>query len=487
MPAERVAGRPASLALRVTLFVGIATTLVFIAFGWIVVRSLEHHFSEQDAGELAVVAQAVHKILSDPPPDPDPDNALLRRRLEHAVAGHHGVFFHVADAAGQQIYGSPGPDWATLIAAVAPVAPVARITAQGLQAVAAGGKSFRLAVIQTRADGRGWAQGQARRYRVAVAISIDAHLHYIEAFQKTLWLATLVVCAIALLAARLAVQQGHAPIRKMSAEIRGITSAQLHVRLMPQEVPIELAGLVESFNAMLGRIEDGFRQLSNFSADLAHELRTPVTNLTTQTQVALSQERGVDAYREILYSNLEEFERMSRMIGDMLFLAQTEHDPRHLNFVAVDLAAEVQGLFDYFEAWAEDRAVSLVLKGAALPIPGDPAMLRRALGNLLSNAIRHTPRAGTVTVRVSSNGRETTVGVENPGPAIAAEHLPRLFERFYRVDPARQRQGEGAGLGLAIVKSVVDAHQGRVRVRSAHSLTCFEVIFHSMGAAPAAR
>jgi len=279
----------------------------------------------------------------------------------------------------------------------------------------------------------------------------------------------------ALLAAWLAVRQGHAPLRRIGAIMHSISSEHLHVRLMPTDVPIELAELVESFNAMLTRIEASFQQLSHFSADIAHELRTPVTNLTTETQVALSQARGIEEYREILYSNLEEFERMSRMIGDMLFLAQSDNALLRLEMVEVDLAAETRGLFDYFEAWAEDRGVSLRLDGATPPVRGDALMLRRALSNLLSNAIRYTPRGQTVTVRLSERNSVAVVNVENPGPPIAAEHLSHLFDRFYRVDPARQRNGDGAGLGLAIVKSIAQAHGGAVQAHSDAVLTCFEL------------
>ena len=164
------------------------------------------------------------------------------------------------------------------------------------------------------------------------------------------------------------------------------------------------------------------------------------------------------------------------MIGDMLFLAQTENDPGDLELIDVDLAREVKGLFDYFEAWADDHGVYLALEGATQPVRGDPLMLRRAMGNLLSNAIRYTPRGGTVTVSLSANTQGTVICVRNPGDEIPASHLPSLFDRFYRVDPSRQRKGEGAGLGLAIVKSIVQAHQGEIRVSSENSTTSFEII-----------
>lgn len=293
------------------------------------------------------------------------------------------------------------------------------------------------------------------------------------------WWAASIVMSIAILVAWLAVQWGHHPIRRTNAEIRKISSSKLDLRLNPADVPIELEELVASFNDMLARIEDGFVRLANFSADIAHELRTPVTNLTTQTEVALGQPRSAGEYREVLYSNLEELGRMSRMISDMLFLAQTENDRGNLRLTDVDLGELVKGVFEYFEAWAEDRRVSLQLLGLAGPVRADREMLLRALSNLVSNAIRHTPLDAAVTVKLVQDMSITTVTIENPGERIPAEVLPRLFNRFYRADPSRQRKDAGAGLGLAIVKSIVEAHGGFVQVRSDDNSTIFTIVLPS--------
>lgn len=216
--------------------------------------------------------------------------------------------------------------------------------------------------------------------------------------------------------------------------------------------------------------------LSNFSADIAHELRTPVTNLVTQTQVALNQYRSAEEYREILYSNLEEFERMGRMISDMLFLAQTENDSGNLRLVQADVGKMVRGLFDYFEALAEDKGITLYLKGQSSPILADKEMLLRALTNLLSNAIRHAPHGASVSVFLTQNDQITTISVENPGEPIPETAIAKIFDRFFRVDPARQRKSAGAGLGLAIVKSIAMAHGGSVCVTSNERATRFDLV-----------
>lgn len=177
----------------------------------------------------------------------------------------------------------------------------------------------------------------------------------------------------------------------------------------------------------------------------------------------------------MLYSNLEEFDRMAKMIGDMLYLAQADHRLSQPEKTTVDLAAEVHALFDYFEAWAEEAGIELALEGESRPILGNQSMLRRAMSNLISNAIRFTSRGQVLTVKLVDKADAVELVVENPGAEIAAAHLPRLFDRFYRFDPARQHKGDGAGLGLAIVKAIVDMHGGTVHASSAAGWTRFIV------------
>lgn len=462
--------RPASLALRVTLLVGVVIALVFLSFSWLVERSLEFHFAEQDAGELAAVASGVSRALADMPAEAP--LAQQQERLAGAVSGHHKVYYYVGDAQGRQIYANGGPDLRDLARRLAPVAV---LEARTVSVWEEGGSTYRGGVLRLPGPAHTAGAEPAGEMRIAVAMDMDFHMTYLHRFKRMIWWATGLVLCLALAVAWLAVQWGHVPIRKVNARIRAIGSSQLHVRLNPQEVPVELTDLVVAFNDMLQRLENGFQQLSNFSADIAHELRTPVTNLTTHTQVALSQVRSADEYREVLYSNLEEFEQMSRMIGDMLFLAQTENDPDGRRLVPVDPVELTEDLFDYFGAWAEDRQVQLRLDGKASPISADRDMMRRALGNLLSNAVQHTEPGQVVEVSLADAEGIAVIQVSNPGKRIPADALPLLFNRFYRLDPARRRKGQGAGLGLAIVKSIVELHGGQVRAYSDDVRTTFEV------------
>jgi len=456
--------RPLSLTLRLTLFFGIAAAIVFSAFGWIIERSLKEHFRTEDVSELEIVAQAVQQALSTL--HSNDELAPLELRFDDILVGHHHASLYIAGRDGHTLFASPGPD----LSKVARLSTDARGNGKAQQWTDSD-HSYRVLIRAMDTD----SSASTLPYTVAVAVPIDYHLRFLEHFHQTLWLMIASGIVITGLMGWLAVRQGHAPLRDIVANIRGISGDQLHTRLSPETMPAELTDLATSFNDMLGRVEDAFQRLSNYAADIAHELRTPVTSLMTQSQVALSQARTLEEYREILYSNIEEYEHMAQMIGDMLFLAKADNGLSKPSITEVNLADEVRTVFDYYEAWAEEQDVSLVLKGDAA-ISGDRLMLRRALSNLLSNAIHHTSSGQTIQVRLESVANEAVlISVENPGATIPPEHIPRLFDRFYRVDPSRQRNGEGAGLGLAIVKSIIDAHGGKTEVTSAAGRTRFRI------------
>ena len=463
MPLELNRARPVSLALRLIAFIGLSISLIFLGFGWLIERAIEQHFAQQDAEELEVISASIQHVLRSTPGGAT--HIQLANNLAGAVQGHHGMYYLVADAHDHVLYATPGPDLASALRQL-PIST--HLGANTLTVWSDDGQTYRGAAVHLSGDAAGV-------YTAVVAADMGFHDHFLTHFHHTLWGGTSVAVLLVILVTWFAVHRGHAPLREVSARIRGISANQLHVRLDPRTVPIELAALAVSFNTMIERVEQDFRQLSHFSADIAHELRTPVTNLVTQTQVVLSKARTLDEYKEVLYSNLEEYERMAKMIGDMLYLAQTDNQLIKPERLPVDLAAEVQALFDYFEPLTDERGIRLAIQGACPPVPGDRLMLRRALSNVLSNAIRHTPDGQTVTVQLDRDEAGARVRISNPGDTIEPAHLPHLFDRFYRADPSRQHQGDGAGLGLAIVKSIMDLHGGGITVQSTAGQTCFEM------------
>jgi two-component system heavy metal sensor histidine kinase CusS len=259
-----------------------------------------------------------------------------------------------------------------------------------------------------------------------------------------------------------------------------ISAEQLHGRLDARHIPQELRELAESFNAMLDRLEGSFRRLSAFSSDLAHELRTPLNSLMLQAQVSLDKPRTAEHLRGVLASGLEELERMSRMVNDMLFLAKADHAQIALDRQFFSLEDEVAKVFDYFEPLALERDIRLEREGAA-SVRADRGMVRRVLANLVSNAVRHADAGSRVRVRLTTEPAGVGVAVVNRGAQVCATDAERLFDRFYRADASRS--ADGAGLGLAIVKSIVELHGGKASVGSAEGETTFRVTFGHAAAA----
>ncbi|PJB03346.1 MAG: two-component sensor histidine kinase, partial [Hydrogenophilales bacterium CG_4_9_14_3_um_filter_63_34] len=315
--------------------------------------------------------------------------------------------------------------------------------------------------------------GDGRTLTAAIVLDISHHMHFIDAFRQGLVIAMTLAALLTAGLGWLAAHTGLRPLRRMTDMAAGLSASRLNERLPEAGLPPEIQNLATAFNAMLDRLEESFRRLSEFSSDIAHELRTPVSNLLIQTHVALGRSRSAEEYREVLLSSAEEYERLARMIGDMLFLAKADNRLIAPSQESVDLAAEASGLVEFYGILAEERGIRLQVAGRATAA-GDRLMLRRALSNLLSNAIRHSPAGGTVTVRLDSDAAGSVVTVENQG-AIPAEHLPRLFDRFFTGDPVRRAGGEGVGLGLAIVRSIVEVHGGEITAESEGGLTRFAI------------
>jgi two-component system heavy metal sensor histidine kinase CusS len=263
-------------------------------------------------------------------------------------------------------------------------------------------------------------------------------------------------------------------LQRLSAEARALRPKTLSQRLQVERLPVELEGLTVAFNGALGRLEDAYTQLEGFNADVAHELRTPLANLIGGTQVALSRPRSAAEFRETLQSNLEELERLRSIVNDMLFLARADQGEAATGLAAADVAHEVAVTIEFFEPLLDETGATVAIEGelraqATMNI----ALFRRALSNLLQNAIEHSGAGGRLVVTITQRAGATWIAVTNPGTPIGDVHLPRLFDRFYRVDSARHDAGElhGHGLGLAIVKAVATMHGGSTLATSGDGVT----------------
>lgn len=442
-----------SLTLRLTALFATASTAVLLGLGWIVGQAVERHFESMDMdelrGKIALVRNALSKTGA------AGKSASLQSRLNDSLVGHHHLSLLVQDAAGQTLYRSGETDFPDKLLATGSGHPF--VWDSGLS-------TFRGLSASLLEPGK---------ETVVVAVDISHHQHFMHEFRATLWLFVLAAALLSGILGWAAARRGLSPLREIRQGAAEVTASRLDYRLPVEAIPLELADLAQTLNEMLARLEASFLRLSDFSSDLAHELRTPLSNLMTQSQVVLSRTRSKEEYREALVSNTEEIERLARMVSDMLFLARSDKGMAGLVREPVDLAVLVRDLFDFYSALADESGLSLMQEGNA-QVSGDKPMLRRAMSNLLANAIRHTPRGGTVKVAVQQDEHGARLQIENSGETIPPEHLPRLFDRFYRVDASRQHSGDGAGLGLAITQAIIQAHGGNISVRSSDGVTCFE-------------
>ncbi|MEO0002846.1 MAG: hypothetical protein RLZZ22_538, partial [Pseudomonadota bacterium] len=410
-----------SLTTRLTLLHGLVSALLLLGMAGLIAVAVDRHFEALDRHTLHDKIELIQDIVAKSGSAPD-----LRGRLDDALQNHPGLFVRVDDVAGLVLYASPSFSFPADLVAAGAVA-----SEPALSTWRRGEREFRaLAASAVRHA------GLRRDMRIWVALDTIHHAHFIGALQAALWLYAVLAAGLSGMLGWWAARAGLAPLRAMKARAQAVTAHKLDQRMPAEAVPVEMADLARSLNEMLERLQRDFQRLSEFSSDLAHELRTPISNLLTQTQVALAQPRDAAAYREILASNAEEFQRLARMVSDMLLLAKAEHGLLLPRTEPIELADEVRALFDFYEALAEERRIELHCSGAAV-LSGDRLMLRRAISNLLSNALRHAPPRSRVAVEIEQLPQAVGLRVVNRGSTIDSELLPRLFDRFFRADKSR--------------------------------------------------
>lgn len=457
--------RRLSITLRLTLLFGATSVIVLLALGYFITETVEHHFEEQDLDILVGKIELARHALSGVTSHAGLDG--LSRQLSDALVGHSGLSMTVLGPGGHILFATPN---AIFPPALLSLTGTAEHVSTGLVVWNQGEHMFRgLAAVMPIA------LADVSPVTVAVATDISHHAELLGTFSTTLWWVMGLAALLSAVLGWVATRFGLMPLRDIARISRETSIDRLNDRIQLNSIPIELKETATEFNDMLARLEDSFRRLTDFASDIAHELRTPISNLMTQTHVTLAQARTIDDYREVLFSNVEELDRLARMVSDMLFLAKADHGLIIPLLETVNLARELTELIEFYGITAHERDVTLQLSGAGI-VMGDRAMLRRAMGNVLSNAIRHSQPGGIVRVIIDGHD-EVSVRVENSGAEIAPEQLPRVFDRFYRADPSRHPASEGAGLGLAISQSIIHAHDGKIQASSSNGLTRFTIQF----------
>jgi two-component system heavy metal sensor histidine kinase CusS len=315
--------------------------------------------------------------------------------------------------------------------------------------------------------------GQAYLLQVAQDRSAD------ERFRRQFSVLLALVLGLGLIASTLVAitvtRRALRPLAEMKRSLERVRPDHLSERIEPAQWPRELQPMVTAFDGMLDRLEDSFTRLSQFSADLAHELRTPIGNMLGEAQVALTRERSSEEYRSIIESTAAECERLSGIIDNLLFLARAESAEQQVERSLFNGRAALEKIASFYQTAAEDRHVDIACEGEG-QIFADQALFNRAISNLIDNALRFTADGGNIRISIAARDSHTEVLIRDTGSGIASEHLPRVFDRFYRGDASRS--SAGTGLGLALVKSIVDLHGGSSRIQSeAGSGTAVTLIF----------
>ena len=442
---------PRSIASQLVLFFTLAASfLLCCGLGVLYWIFVQHAFEEDTAG----LADKVLALRADLTTARDPK--ALNEELKSQQAGRERVAYWVrlVNSEGVSVAETPGMN-ALLPPSIFPLPESSNQSGVSPKDYRIGGKYFALVTTVEETGGQ--------PYTMQVAQDRSGDERFVKKFGAllavVLALGTLASAAIGITVTK----RGLRPLREMARSVKSFGPERLHERIPPDGWPRELRPLAVAFDEMFDRLEDSFTRLSQFSADLAHELRTPIANIRGEGEVALTRARTPEEYREVIESSIGECERLSGIVDNLLFLARAEAAEGHIQRTLFDGRAEVNKIAAFYEPVAEEHQTVITCAGQG-EIYADPMLFGRAVSNLVENALRYTSAGGTIQISVAAEAMVSQISVEDTGSGIAAEHLPRVFDRFYRADSSRSSQG--SGLGLALVKSITDLHGGTAVVKS---------------------
>ena len=458
----RVWRRPTSIALRITIwYVLSAVAIVSAATGslyWSMAANLDqedHRILTDNLENLRLLLKASPRQRSTgPSAEPGSPNDSLDRPQ---------VYVRVIDRDGRTVVETPGmaeeipPPSGSTLADLSVVQPETR------EIQTRSNWPFKVLTARLSADTNGATGAQY----LQVAMNRGAEEEILGHYRERLYLVLAFAVVLSSLVGYGISRSAMRPVDGISRTAERIRSTTLFERIDTARLPTELLGLSSTFNHMLDRLQGSFDRISQFSDDVAHELRTPVNNLRGEIEVALTRARSNDDYRDILGSCLEECARISRIIESLLFLARAENAVGQLNLDQVDVRDEIAAVKDFYEPSAAENGIGFeICAPAKLEIPVDRTLFRQALSNLVSNGITYTDRGGRLQVAAQASETAVSIIVSDTGRGIPSDQLPRVFERFYRVDKARAGSQQNVGLGLAVVRSIVTRHGGRVNIES---------------------
>ena len=419
---------------------------------------------------LMVLAKSLATYLMVAPGITEQEQAYVVARAELIAARLHGIQTPLEarsrlDADDAAI----GPDLIRLIA------PDAEILGESPEmpselAVSDFPSSGQPTVVRGKSGRRYWgATAVAQPGRFVIQVATEANeFRLLAPTGGGVWLAVTMGLMLCGIAGHQIARHGIRPLQELVDVTHAIGGSALERRINTDRLPTELLPLGETFNGMLDRLQQAFDRVSQFTDDIAHELRTPLTIMTSEIDVALAGERTAPEYREVLESSREEIGALSELVHRLLFLSRAENQSVVLKTERLDVAKQLAAAQEFYEPLATEAGVELIAAGADTPIliTGDRVLLQRAIGNLLVNAIGHTPAGGRIVLAAQRQTDAVRLTISDDGCGIDAEHLARVFDRFYRIDEARMPSEGHVGLGLAIAKAIVTLHRGTIEIAS---------------------
>jgi two-component system, OmpR family, heavy metal sensor histidine kinase CusS len=441
--------KPRSIAFQLILFFTLAAALLLACGLGIFYSIVVRHALAEDNAVLADKMFALSADLRENGPE-----AFAGELRTHPTREHTPYSIRMLDSQGRIVAETPGMD-RLIPTQIFPTAREPREALGDRHNHRAAAKLFSLVAFNEHSN------GQTFTLQMAQDRSSDEKVerNFAVLFVVVLLGGVLASALIAIIVAR----RGLQPLRDMAQLLRQIGPDQLKERIGSDEWPHELQPLSMAFDQMLTRLDDSFTRLSQFSADLAHELRTPITNMLGEAQVALTRDRTALEYRETIESAVAECERLSRIVDNLLFVARVDAAREPIAHKWFGARTAVEKIAAFYQTVADDHHVTISCSGNG-QVHADPDLFERAVGNLLDNALRFTPENGSIQIALSKHDGGFEVGVSDDGCGIAPEHLPRVFDRFYRAESSRG--SDNAGLGLALVKSIVDLHGGSATIES---------------------
>lgn len=369
------------------------------------------------------------------------DLVELRHKLDDFLAGHRDMSLRITSEPGTVIYEHTPQE-----------------------------ASARWRRFQTTEWQESWPAGEGGVVMVRLSLDVSHDDTLLRRLGITLLLASLAGAAVVSVTGYLLVRRGLRPVRQLATQIEAIALDRPQ-QLDGAQQPPELAPLIERFNALLSRVEHAYAQLEAFNADVAHELKTPLTTLIGASELALHRERSADELRDVIAGNLVDLRRLAIIVNDMLFLSKADRGAAARRCDVPSLATALAEIVDFHEAAMQECKLTALIEGDAAGA-FDLSLVRRALSNLLSNATRFATPGSVIRVRIESTNGWVRLLVQNEGCTIDGDHLPRLFDRFYRVERSRKQDSSpNHGLGLAIVAAIARMHGGRPSATSSDGTT----------------